>query len=80
MVVGVKPRTDLKAPYNAEFFAGLASEFANFVRAFPTEWILPDYQGVTQEALDYFMPLIEGEPKIVYRNGLPATIKAFNKR
>ena len=66
--------------YNAEFFAAPASEFANFVRSFPAEWILPDYQGVTDEALDYFRPLVEGEPAIIYENGLPATITPFNKR
>ncbi len=82
-VVGVAPRSaeELEAgAYNARFFSAPASEFANFVRRFPSEWILPNYQGVTDEALAYFKPLIEGEPKLVYENGMPATIKAFNKR
>ena len=65
---------------DADFFAGPAKEFANFVKPFPKEWILPDYQGITQEALDYFKPLIVGEPKLVYENGFPATIVPFNKR
>ena len=50
------------------------------MRRFPSERILPNYQGVTDEALAYFKPLIQGEPKLVYENGMPATIKAFNKR
>lgn len=82
-VVGVAPRSaeELEAgAYNARFFSAPASEFANFVRRFPSEWILPNYQGVTDEALAYFKPLIVGEPKLVYENGMPATIKAFNKR
>ncbi|WP_305297435.1 diphosphate--fructose-6-phosphate 1-phosphotransferase [Parvibacter caecicola] len=79
-VVGIAPRTDLSAPYNPVFFAGPASQFANFVRTFPEEWILPDYQGITDEALAYFRPLIAGEPKIIYENGMPATIMPFNKR
>ena len=82
-VVGVAPRSaeELESgTYNARFFSAPASEFANFVRRFPSEWILPNYQGVTDEALAYFKPLIEGEPKLVYENGMPATIKAFNKR
>ncbi len=67
--------------YNAEFFAGPASEFANYVKAFPADWILPDYQGVTEAALDYFRPLVEGEPAIIYgADGLPATVEPFNKR
>ncbi len=79
-VVGIKPRTDLDAPYNAQFFAGPASEFANYVKQFPKEWILPDYAGITDEAKKYFAPLLEGEPKLVYENGRPATIVPFNQR
>ena len=78
-VVGIK-RQDVDGKYNAQFFAGPASEFANYVKQFPAEWILPDYAGVTEEALNYFKPLIEGEPKLVYENGMPATIVPFNKR
>lgn len=79
-VVGVRRGADSAGAYNAEYFAGPASEFANFVKSFPVEWILPDYQGITEEALAYFRPLIEGEPKLVYENGIPATIEPFNKR
>ncbi len=81
-VVGVERDADAAArgEYDARFFAKPANEFANFVKRFPAEWILPDYAGVTDEALAYFKPLIEGEPKLIYENGLPATIQAFNKR
>ena len=78
-VVGIR-RASADGAYNAEFFAGPASEFANAVRNFPAEWILPDYQGVTEEALDYFRPLIEGEAKLVFEGGRPATLVPFNKR
>ncbi len=78
-VVGVR-REDRDGRYNATFFAGPASAFANHVKHFPVEWILPNYQGITQEALDYLAPLIEGEPKLIYENGVPATIEAFNRR
>ena len=80
MVVGVRRGSTDDGSYNAEYFAGPASEFANYVKHFPQEWILPDYQGITQEALDYFAPLVEGEPKLIMENGRPATIKAFNRR
>ena len=80
MVVGVAPRVDLDAPYDARFFAGPASAFANYVRPFPAEWILPDYQGIADEALRYFRPLIEGEPKLVYEGGIPATVVPFSRR
>ncbi len=81
-VVGIRRNAEAAqvGQYEADFFAAPAKEFANFVKPFPKEWILPDYQGVTQEALDYFKPLIVGEPKIVYEHGFPATIVPFNKR
>ncbi|WP_165054202.1 MULTISPECIES: diphosphate--fructose-6-phosphate 1-phosphotransferase [unclassified Adlercreutzia] len=82
-VVGVAPRTPeqiASGAYDARFFAAPASEFANYVRHFPQEWILPDYQGISDEALAYFRPLVAGEPKLVYEDGLPATLEPFNKR
>ena len=41
---------------------------------------LRDHAGITDEAKKYFAPLIEGEPKLVYENGRPATIVPFNQR
>lgn len=80
-VVGVRRTSTNDGRYVPEYFAGPASEFANFVKAFPTEWILPDYQGITEEALAYFRPLIAGEPAIIYgENGLPKTITPYNLR
>lgn len=79
-VVGVKRATDETGAYCAQFFAGPAQEFANVVKYFPTEWILPDYQGITEEAIAYYKPLITGEPKLIYKDGLPETIVPFNKR
>lgn len=81
MVVGVKRGKTDDGNYNAEYFAGPAKDFANFVKYFPAEWILPDYQGVTEDAIEYFKPLIAGEPDIIYgADGLPLTIKPFNLR
>ena len=41
--------------YDIDFFAIDASEVANHVKNFPLEWILDNYRGVTQEALDYLV-------------------------
>lgn len=81
-VVGVRRNREAarKGRYDAEYFAAPASEFANLVRHFPAEWVLPDYQGITEEAVAYFEPLIQGEPKLIMENGLPATLAPFNKR
>ena len=66
--------------YVAEFFAGPASEFANYVKTFPEDWILPNYQGITDEAIEFLRPLIAGEPKLLYKDGMPETIVPFNRR
>lgn len=81
-VVGVR-RDEVAAAdgfYNAKFFAAPAAEFANFVKHFPAEWILPNYQGIVPEAVEYFRPLIKGEPRVVMDGGIPATIVPFNRR
>ncbi len=80
-VVGIRrdEAAAVEGLYNAVYFADAANKFANYVKHFPEEWILPDYQGITQEAIDYFKPLIVGEPKIIYEEGIPATLKAFTK-
>jgi 6-phosphofructokinase 1 len=73
-------REDIDGRYNAKFIAEDADHFANHVKHVPTEWILPNYQGLTQEAYDYFRPLIQGEPDLIMENGIPATIVPFNLR
>ncbi len=66
--------------YEVEYFAIEADKIANFVRTFPLEWVLPNYRGVKQEALDYMRPLIKGSLKILYENGLPAYVKPYYLR
>ena len=79
-VVGVK-RGSANGEYNAEIFVDDASKFANFVKSFPTEWAKPDYSGITDEAKDYFAPLIKGEPKLEWgEDGLLKMVKPFNLR
>ncbi len=80
-VVGVRRGQTAEGSYDPRYFAGPAAEFANFVKTFPQEWILPDYQGITEEALGYFRPLVAGEPDIIYgENGLPKTVIPYNLR
>ena len=78
-VVAVQ-REYIDGKYNAKFISGPAENFANHVKHVPTEWILPDYQGLTQEFYDYITPLIQGEPTLIMENGIPKTIKPFNMR
>lgn len=80
-VVGVRRADTADGSYEPEYFAGPASEFANFVRNFPAEWILPDYQGITDEAIEYFRPLVAGEPALIYGDdGVPKTVVPYNMR
>ncbi len=68
------------AAYDVEYFTIDADQVANYVKHFPEEWILPDYQGVTEEALGYLRPLIQGTPAYVYENGLPAFVEPYYLR
>ena len=74
-MVGVKRVEGEK--YDVEFFAIDADKVANFVKGFPKEWMLENYTGITQEAYDYLRPLIEGQPVIIYENGIPAYVKPY---
>ena len=77
-MVGVKRSEG--AEYNAEYFTIDADQVANYVKHFPTEWLLPDYKGITQEADDYLRPLIQGSPEYIYRDGVPAYVQPYYMR
>ena len=63
--------------YDVEYFATPASNVANHVKNFPLEWALPNYRGVTEEAIAYMRPLIQGLPVVTYKDGVPAYIKPY---
>lgn len=44
---------------------------ANTEKKVPAEWILPNHKGLTQEFVDYCLPLIQGDPKCTLEDGLP---------
>jgi len=48
---------------------------ANMEKVIPREWITEDGTFVTQEFIDYVLPLIQGENKRVVENGLPRFAK-----
>ena len=48
---------------------------ANAEKKVPAEWITPDGCGVTQDFIDYALPLIQGENKRAVENGLPRFAK-----
>ena len=44
---------------------------ANKVKYFPLEWISESGCDVTPEAIEYTLPLIQGEQNFTYKNGVP---------
>ncbi|MBR4099651.1 MAG: 6-phosphofructokinase [Clostridia bacterium] len=62
-------------PYKIEIDSVEASLVANAEKVFPKEWICADGTNVTDDALEYFLPLINGEIKIKTQNGLPVHFK-----
>lgn len=46
-------------------------EVANYEKKVPESWILPDGQGVTQDFIDYALPLIQGDCGRAVESGLP---------
>lgn len=58
-------------PYRVEIVTADIAKVANQEKKFPREWINSEGNNVTIDALNYFLPLIQGEPEIEYRNGIP---------
>ncbi len=50
-------------------------EVANKEKKIPDEWITPDGVGVTQDFIDYALPLIQGATELPFENGLPRFAK-----
>ena len=59
------------SPYTMIISDVAVSETANHEKFFPTEWITEDKNNITDEAVDYFLPLIQGENTIKMKNGMP---------
>ena len=58
-------------PYNIRIEHVDVREVANKVKYFPLEWINETQNNVTEEAIEYCMPLIQGEQNFRMKNGLP---------
>ena len=58
-------------PYNVRIDHVDVSKVANRVKYFPDEWITESANNVTDAAVEYCLPLIQGEQNIRIKNGLP---------
>ena len=59
------------SPYSISISDVPVSETANHEQFFPLEWITEDKNNVTDDALNYFLPLIQGENEVKMKNGMP---------
>lgn len=58
-------------PYNMRIEHVDVRSVANKVKYFPTEWITKSHNNVTDDAIEYCLPLIQGEQNFHMKNGLP---------
>lgn len=58
-------------PYTVEYSYSPIKDIANEAKSVPREWINADGNDVTPELLEYLYPLIQGETKVKYKDGLP---------
>ncbi len=58
-------------PYNVVIESVDVEKVANHVKYFPGDWINQAANGITKDALEYFLPLIKGEQTFHMENGLP---------
>jgi 6-phosphofructokinase 1 len=57
--------------YKCEYVAVPLASVANHEKRVPLEWITPEGNFVTEEFIKYALPLIQGEPDIIRKHGLP---------
>ncbi len=62
-------------PYAVTIDSVDAKDVANKEKLFPKEWINSENNNVSDDAIQYFLPLIQGEQPIKIKNGLPVHLK-----
>jgi len=62
-------------PYTVVIKSVEASKVANKVKYFNPDWINSKGNNVTDEAIEYILPLIQGEQNIHFENGIPTHFK-----
>ncbi len=57
--------------YAVDIFPEDIAKIANQIRPVPEEFINAEGNNITEAGIDYLLPLIQGEPKLTFENGLP---------
>lgn len=58
-------------PYAIDIIHADIEAIANHEKKVPIHWISEDHNDITPEFIAYLRPLIQGEPQLVYENGVP---------
>ncbi len=64
-------RAEKNGKYSCNYILVNLSDVANTEKKIPKEWINAEGTGLTQDFIDYALPLIEGESKPLIEDGLP---------
>ncbi|MCL2342231.1 MAG: diphosphate--fructose-6-phosphate 1-phosphotransferase [Firmicutes bacterium] len=65
--------------YSSSFGSANVADVANKVKFFPKEWILDGYSGITEDAINYILPLIQGNIDMKHQNGMPVYMEPYHK-
>ncbi|BCN29706.1 6-phosphofructokinase [Anaeromicropila herbilytica] len=65
-------RRESNSPYTVSYDSVSIDEIANKEKYVPVDWISESKNDITEEFMEYMRPLIQGEPKQSYKNGLPS--------
>lgn len=65
------------APYEVEFAAVPVCEVSNQEKKVPADFINEEGNDVTEKMMEYLFPLIQGEPAVVYENGIPKHLTLY---
>ena len=57
--------------YNCKMILLPLTAVANYEKKVPLEWITPEQNNVTQEFIDYVLPLLEGEVNVPKEHSMP---------
>lgn len=70
-MVGFKRGNNTRGEYECDIKLINLGDAANFEKKVPAEWINKDGNGVSSEFIKYALPLIQGEVRVPFEQGLP---------
>ena len=73
-MIGFK-RIEKNGKYSCEYIKVPLAEVANAEKTVPLEWITKDGTGLTDDFINYALPLIQGDEKAPLEDGLPRFAK-----